>query len=67
MGDTGPVVSAEMPPLPEHVIVAAGDRDDHEQRWGMTYCRRCGRPVVNDRYPDKVTTRPCEVVKVSLR
>jgi hypothetical protein len=47
--------------------VDASERDAHEQRWGMTYCRRCGRPVVNDRYPDKITKRPCEVVKVSLR
>lgn len=53
-----------LPDPPEHVIF---DRDDFENRVGMTYCRRCGRPVVNDRFPEKVTKHPCEVVRIAFR
>jgi hypothetical protein len=48
----------------EHVLPAV--RDPLEQAHGVTYCRRCGSVVVNDRYPDRAA-RPCRKVKVTLR
>jgi hypothetical protein len=43
------------------------ERSRLDEEWGCTWCRRCGRMLVKDRYPDWVQTKPCEVVRVTLR
>ena len=57
--------SANSPGAPlEHILPAS--RNTLEQANGVTYCLRCGYPVVNDRFPDRVV-RPCRDVKIELR
>jgi hypothetical protein len=41
-------------------------RDRFEEEHGITYCRRCGAAIVNDRYPDK-KRKPCPGNTVRLR
>jgi hypothetical protein len=53
-----------IPEIPEHVPPT--QRSEFEIKHGITYCRRCGRVVVNDRYPDKAV-KPCERVHVGPR
>ena len=48
-----------------HVLPA--ERDAFEQSVGVTYCRRCGRPVVNDTYPDMRRPACDGPVPVTLR
>lgn len=48
----------------EHIVHI--ERDENETRWGVTYCRRCGRVVVNDKYPDK-EVKPCRKVQIGFR
>jgi hypothetical protein len=53
-----------VPPIPEHWPKERSAQDDE---WGVTWCRRCGRMLVKDRYPDWVQAKPCQIVKVVLR
>jgi hypothetical protein len=58
---------ATWPAVPAHVVVPVSERDELERRWRVTWCRRCGFMVVNDRHPENVTKRDCQVVKVGIR
>lgn len=51
-------------PKLEHIPYA---RTDWHEKWGVTYCRRCGRVLVKDRDPDFVQAKPCEVIRIGLR
>jgi hypothetical protein len=58
------VPGAPVPPVPEHVPEAAGER----LLRGLTYCKRCGLLVASDSRPDLDPNRkPCRVVRVGPR
>lgn len=42
-------------------------RNAFHKKWGITYCRRCGRVLVKDKDPDFVQVKDCQVVRISLR
>lgn len=43
------------------------ERNDFERRFGVTYCRRCGRLVAIDKKPGWKQTRWCRVVRILTR
>lgn len=57
--------TSKIPEPPQHWH--PGERNAHEQKTGLSWCRRCGRLLAADHNPEFKQTKPCQIVKIGLK
>jgi hypothetical protein len=64
-----PDENSVLPMLPPEHVPPSRDmpRLGVEIKFGISYCRRCGRLIAKDSDPSWVQPKPCQIVKVELR